>query len=205
MWVGLSDERTVCHLRLLLDLASSVILWSKCRGNHDHIILSQIRDSPNLRAKSPYLYPPESGWPTYATGTGFPFRLLLRFPGIRWRYSNPSSRGVTGTGHGSSSALYSLEMDRTENISSNSSSIFALRSYRHRLRREHRFPRLLHCSVRVCWGYHVIAIEPLLSNGRCFQSHSLATAVSAGLTFLAVSKYVIYTKMVKLRFNVINT
>jgi hypothetical protein len=50
--------------------------------------------------------------------------------------------------------------------------------------RKHRFPYLLHSCVHVCWGDHVISIEPLPSNGRCLQSHSLAMAVSAGLTVL---------------------
>jgi hypothetical protein len=36
----------VCHLQLLLALASAVILRSESRGAHDHILLPQIRDSP---------------------------------------------------------------------------------------------------------------------------------------------------------------
>jgi hypothetical protein len=39
---------SVCRLQLLLALASAVILGSESRGTHDHILLSQIRDSPNL-------------------------------------------------------------------------------------------------------------------------------------------------------------
>jgi hypothetical protein len=38
----------VCHLKLLLVFASAVILRSECCGTHDHILLSQICDSPNL-------------------------------------------------------------------------------------------------------------------------------------------------------------
>jgi hypothetical protein len=38
----------VCRLKLLLALASVVISRSTSRGTHDHILLSQIRDSPNL-------------------------------------------------------------------------------------------------------------------------------------------------------------
>jgi hypothetical protein len=53
----------VCHLQLLLILVSAVISGSESRGTRDHILLSQIRD--------------------------FPFRRLLRFAGLRWRYSNP--------------------------------------------------------------------------------------------------------------------
>jgi hypothetical protein len=41
-------RRWVYRLQLLLVLASSVILGSESRGTHDHILLSQIRDSPNL-------------------------------------------------------------------------------------------------------------------------------------------------------------
>jgi hypothetical protein len=38
----------VCRLQLLLALASAVIL-----GSHDHILLSQFRDSPNLEGQVP--------------------------------------------------------------------------------------------------------------------------------------------------------
>jgi hypothetical protein len=38
----------VCSLQLLLGLGSAVILRSVSRGTHDHILLSQIRDFPNL-------------------------------------------------------------------------------------------------------------------------------------------------------------
>jgi hypothetical protein len=55
----------VCRLQLLLVLASAVILRSESRGTHDHILLSQIRDSPNLEGRSQYLYPPGTGWPSY--------------------------------------------------------------------------------------------------------------------------------------------
>jgi hypothetical protein len=38
----------VCHLQLLLDLASTVILGSESHRTRDHILLSQIQDSLNL-------------------------------------------------------------------------------------------------------------------------------------------------------------
>jgi hypothetical protein len=49
-WCGaLSQTRErVCRLQLLLGLASVVILGSESRETRDHILLSQIRDSPNL-------------------------------------------------------------------------------------------------------------------------------------------------------------
>jgi hypothetical protein len=42
-----------CRLQLLLDLAIRVILRSESRGIHDHILLSQIRDSPNQEGQIP--------------------------------------------------------------------------------------------------------------------------------------------------------
>jgi hypothetical protein len=74
----------VCHLQLLLVLASAVILRSESLGTQDHILLPKIRDSPNLEGRIPVFIPP---------GTGFPFRLLLRLAGLRWRYSNPPPHG----------------------------------------------------------------------------------------------------------------
>jgi hypothetical protein len=41
----------VSRLQLLLALARAVILESESRGTHDHIVLSQIRDSPNLEGQ----------------------------------------------------------------------------------------------------------------------------------------------------------
>jgi hypothetical protein len=38
----------ICRLQLLLILASAVILRSESCGAHDHILLYQIRNSPNL-------------------------------------------------------------------------------------------------------------------------------------------------------------
>jgi hypothetical protein len=43
----------VCHLELLLALASALILRSESGRTHDHILLSQIRDSPNLEGQVP--------------------------------------------------------------------------------------------------------------------------------------------------------
>jgi hypothetical protein len=48
----------VCRLQLLLVLASAVILRSKSRGTHDHILPSQIRNFPNLEGQVPvFIYP----------------------------------------------------------------------------------------------------------------------------------------------------
>jgi hypothetical protein len=73
----------VYWLQLLLALASAVILRSESRGTDDHILLSQIRDSPTWRAR----FPQKQDGPVIPPGTGFPFRCLLRLAGLRWRYN----------------------------------------------------------------------------------------------------------------------
>jgi hypothetical protein len=48
------------------------------------------------RARSPYLYPPGTGWSNYTPSTRFPFRRLLRLAGLRQRYSHqPPHRVLT--------------------------------------------------------------------------------------------------------------
>jgi hypothetical protein len=81
MWVcrcgalSLTRER-VCRLQFLLVLARAVILGSKSSGSHDHILLSQTRDSPNLEGQVPV----------------FIFSRN-RMAGPRWKYSNPPPSG----------------------------------------------------------------------------------------------------------------
>jgi hypothetical protein len=48
----------VCSLQLLLVLGSALTLRSESCGTHDKILLSQIRDSTNLGARSTYLNTP---------------------------------------------------------------------------------------------------------------------------------------------------
>jgi hypothetical protein len=44
-------------------------------------------ESPTWRARSPYLYPPGTGWPSYTPRHWVPFCRLLRLTGLRWKYS----------------------------------------------------------------------------------------------------------------------
>jgi hypothetical protein len=60
MWGSLSDERTGLPLQLLLVLASAVILGPESCGIRDHILLSQIRDSPNLEGQVPVFISPRN-------------------------------------------------------------------------------------------------------------------------------------------------
>jgi hypothetical protein len=50
----------VCRLQLLLVFASAVIHRSESGGTHDHILLSQIRDSPNLKDQVPVFISPSN-------------------------------------------------------------------------------------------------------------------------------------------------
>jgi hypothetical protein len=68
VWRSLTRGQ-VCRVQLLLALTRAVILGSKSRGTHDHILLSQIRD--------------------------FPFCRLLRHAGIRWKYLIPTPHCLT--------------------------------------------------------------------------------------------------------------
>jgi hypothetical protein len=48
MWGALFEERTGLSFTTAAGLASEVILGSESSGTHDRILLSEIRDSPNL-------------------------------------------------------------------------------------------------------------------------------------------------------------
>jgi hypothetical protein len=73
--------------------SSAVVLRSESRGTHDQILLSQTRDYPNMGMPGPRIYiRPGQGGPFIPSGTGFPFRRLLRLTGLRRRYSKPLPR-----------------------------------------------------------------------------------------------------------------
>jgi hypothetical protein len=59
-WCGAPSltRRRVCRLQLLLVCASAVILCSESLETHDHVLLSQIRDSPNLEGQVPVFISP---------------------------------------------------------------------------------------------------------------------------------------------------
>jgi hypothetical protein len=79
----------VCRLQLLLVLSSAFIPRPESRRTHDHILLSQIRDSPKLELRSPHLYPQEQGGSVIAPGTGFPFHRFHDSQGYGGGNSNP--------------------------------------------------------------------------------------------------------------------
>jgi hypothetical protein len=52
---------------------------------------------PTWRARSTYLYPPGTGWPSYTPGHWVSICRLLRLAGLRWRYSNTHPHDRWGT------------------------------------------------------------------------------------------------------------
>jgi hypothetical protein len=65
MWGALSDERTCLPLHLLLVVASAVIFGPNPAGLVTIFYCLRFETPPTWRARSPYLYPPGTGWSGY--------------------------------------------------------------------------------------------------------------------------------------------
>jgi hypothetical protein len=63
----------VCRLQFLLALASEAILVSESRVTHDHILLSQIRVSPDLEGQVALFISPGTKWPHHTPRHWVPF------------------------------------------------------------------------------------------------------------------------------------
>jgi hypothetical protein len=71
-WRYLSNERTSLSSTIAAVFASAAVLRFESHGAHDHILLSQIWDSPNLEDQVPvYCIPQEQGGPVIPPGTAF--------------------------------------------------------------------------------------------------------------------------------------
>jgi hypothetical protein len=70
---SLETHDQVCRLQLLLAFTSAVILRSKSRGTHDIFYCLRLQTFPTWRARSPYLYPPGTEWPSYTPRHWVPF------------------------------------------------------------------------------------------------------------------------------------
>jgi hypothetical protein len=68
-------------------------------GTHDHILLSQIRDSTDLEDQVPVFISPGTGWPSYNPRHRVPFRRLLQIAGLRWRCLTSSPHKITTEKH----------------------------------------------------------------------------------------------------------
>jgi hypothetical protein len=139
-------------------LASAVILGSEPRGIHDHILLSQIRDSPNLEGQVPVFLSSRSR--------------------VAWLYNQAlgslsvTSNDSQGYGGGIGPRLYTglHSWPRT-----------SIGSRWHGPNTKHRFQRFLHFRV-TCSLVGNVFIDPLPRTGSgvilCFRSLCLATAAS---------------------------
>jgi hypothetical protein len=81
----------VCNIMLLLVLASVVP-----RDSGPYFIVPVLESLPTWSVRSPFLYPPGTGWPSYTPRHWVPFYRLLRLARLRWRYSNPPPHGASG-------------------------------------------------------------------------------------------------------------
>jgi hypothetical protein len=70
-------------------ICSVITQWSESRRTRNHTLPPHLRLPKPGGPGSRIYIPQEQGGPVIPPGTGFPLRLLLRFAGLRWRYSNP--------------------------------------------------------------------------------------------------------------------
>jgi hypothetical protein len=72
-------------------ICSAITHCLESRRTHNHILVSHLR-LPQPGGQGPRIYiPHELSGPVITSGTGFPFRRLLRPAELQWRYSNPYS------------------------------------------------------------------------------------------------------------------
>jgi hypothetical protein len=70
---ALSEERMGLSFTLLLALTRAVILGSESDEAHDHILLFQIRDFPNLEGQVPVFISHRNRMPSYTPRHWVPF------------------------------------------------------------------------------------------------------------------------------------
>jgi hypothetical protein len=92
--LSLTRER-VCRLQLLLGLATALNLGSESHGALDHILLSQIRDSPNLEGQVPvFIFPRNRVAQLYPQALGSLFVASYDSQGYGEDIRTPSTRGT---------------------------------------------------------------------------------------------------------------
>jgi hypothetical protein len=84
----------ICLLYMLLALTRIVFLCSESFGTVTIFYCLRFETPPSWRARSTYLYPPGTGWPSFIPRRWVSFRRLLRLAELQWRYTNPPPRGV---------------------------------------------------------------------------------------------------------------
>jgi hypothetical protein len=116
---------------------------------------------PTWRARSPYLYPPRTGWPCYTPRHWVPFSSPPTTCRATVEVLDPAST------LGYESWLYSSGTDRTGNGSSTLT--------------------LCSTSSRVCLAVHYCVFSRVARETMCLQSCSLATAVVLSPVYTAVT------------------
>jgi hypothetical protein len=100
MWSALSDKRTGSSFTIAAGLASAVIPGSESHGTHDHILLSQIRDSHNLEGQvSVFISPRNMVAQLYAQALGSLFVASYDSQGYGGGTSAHLHVGITATVH----------------------------------------------------------------------------------------------------------
>jgi hypothetical protein len=100
----------VCRLQLLLTLANTVILGSEPRETHDHILLSQIRDSPDLEGQVHVFMSPRNRVARLYPRHWIPFSSSPTTGRATVEVFEPASTRVTD--------CYDGDTGRTQNVSS---------------------------------------------------------------------------------------
>jgi hypothetical protein len=149
----------VFRLQLLLALASAVIVRPESRGTHDHILLSQIRDSTNLEGQVSVLISWGTGWPGYT-----PRHWVSFSPSPRTRWAtvevfDPASKRDARLF--AADTRYIASARTPQKTPPNSYSIVTWRSCRHVPRKEHRLPLFLQCIVlHSCYLRIAVSLAP---------------------------------------------
>jgi hypothetical protein len=98
MWGDLSDEMMVVSFTITTGFRQRSHFWVRVtQDSWPYILLSQIRDSPNLEGQVPGIYPPETRWPSYTPWHCAPFSSLPT-TGLPWKYSKQPPHGEHTTG-----------------------------------------------------------------------------------------------------------
>jgi hypothetical protein len=115
IWGALSDKRVGLSFTIAVGFASAVLPDASLAGVLTVFYCLRFETPPTWRARSPYLYPPGTGWPSYTPRHWFPFS------------SPPTTRRATVEVFEPASTrevkpfLYSFGTDRIEDTVSNTS------------------------------------------------------------------------------------
>jgi hypothetical protein len=85
----------VCRLQFMLVSPAQSFSGSRPTGPMTIFYCLRFETPPTWRVRSPYLYPPGTGWPDYTPRHRVPFSSLPKLAGLQWRYSTRPPRGIS--------------------------------------------------------------------------------------------------------------